>query len=719
MLKLQFLLVALFLLTGACTSIVPPQESPQGLHEVGRTPTGDAEPQALEKVFRDLYEADEAVRQAQLALDLAPRSNGMPFNNGPSLELENAIRNLTARQSQLADLAKWAGQISSNLEGSLAQHFFALDRPIPRKLMEKLELRDLSTYLPQKKAFFIVPIGEVQDYQLSILNRIPGMNFDAKLSCDGTFDLAVPGLFNNVTAKKEAAFWLENRDATGNGVVFVPGPELTHCELRFENKNRAKSLSGVVKFVKAADRFPQLASYFRSGFEGCLLPSPVASGPEGFFLSTRFQSFSCPVESGFETLPASIDALQAKVEALLGRRLSQDFLKANDPFGKLDFSQMPQLDSVFISSLVFQADFSGTILKRLLEEHARRGALVRIVVAEITTRGKHRAALDDLMAKHSNVSVQYFKWHDVGSSGTGFAIASLYRVVHMKLFVTLSARHPEHNQLIMGGRNIHDGFAFSTARDLSRFANLVTYGKDNEDWASWRDFEVRSRSQALIESLVHHFNLFWLRDSEGFGMSNSAVALAGRGTTAPLQADKVYVRHLMSVPYKDSRQLEEFFESMFDNAKRSIVITSPYFGPTKKLGNALRRAAERGVKIQVVTRFDLTGDSGDFILGDANKQGVNALMNAAEMYDYAAPGEILHAKIVLIDDELSFVGSANLDKKSFVHDVQSGLLVYNRAFNAQMLETVQGFIGQSRSVEEKLKVNFWKKVLIGLLGNIL
>lgn len=673
-------------------------------------------PGALEKVFRTLYDADAAKQLAQLKFEQVPPPTNGPHGMGPSMNEDAARREVSATKARLKQLGTWADDIASTREGSIDKKFFEIGLPMSGKLIEKLELRDLSAYLPEKKAFFVFPLDEVKDYQLSIFNRIPALDFEARLTCDGTFDLAIPGLFNNIVAKKEAAFHLHNHAAFSDSVVFSPGSDLNHCELTFENKTQGKSQRGVIQFVKASERYPALAHFFQPGFEGCLLPVPAKPGPEKFFLSTDFRNFSCPVESeAFEPLPVSIDALQAKVEALLGQRLSTKFLKGNNPYAKLDYSQMPQLDAILISSLVFQSDFTGTILKRLIEEHARRGAMVRIAATEVLTLGKNKAALEDLMAKHPNVRVQFFKWHDVAGSGTGSLIDPVHRVMHLKLFITLSAHHPEHNQVIMGGRNIHDGFAFIKAPDLSRFADLTTYGGNSEAWAPWRDFEVRTRSPELVESLARHLTLFWLRDTKSFSISNIAIALPAKRAQESLQAAKVYARHFLSIPYKDGQQLEEFYAQMFDSAVHSILITSPYFRPTKLIGEALVRASQRGVKIKVVTRLDLKGDSADFILGEVNKQGVNELMGAAQIYEYTVPGEILHTKIVLIDDSLSFVGSVNLNKRSFIHDTESGLLIYNRNFNGDTREMVDGFIAKSRIIDEKLKIVFWKQVLIGIL----
>jgi len=66
------------------------------------------------------------------------------------------------------------------------------------------------------------------------------------------------------------------------------------------------------------------------------------TGPEAFFLSPKYFSMTCPQEAeSIEPLSDPLDAMNTKIEALLGQKLSRDVLEQKDPFITLDFSKAP------------------------------------------------------------------------------------------------------------------------------------------------------------------------------------------------------------------------------------------------------------------------------------------------------------------------------------------------------------------------------------------
>jgi cardiolipin synthase A/B len=692
-------------------------------HTADRDPASSDESATLRKqesVFREVWEADEARNLAQVAYEQVPPAYATSGNGKTQTDLNTAKRREKKKifersEARLQQLQNWAKGLTQVKSGSLEKIFVPIKKSFPGMAEDVLQIWNTETYAPSKNAFFVFPMNEIKDYKLSIFNRIPKAKFNARLVCDGPFNLTVPGFFNNKKNVRDTSFPLKAHALLSDRVIFSPAGELNRCDLSFSGTVDGRATEGKLRFVKVADKFPGIAELFEPGFEGCLLPELSKDGPDKFFLSTRFRNITCPTESSRpEPLPDPIEAIQAKVEALLGQRLPNGFIEGNNPYAPLDYSQMPKLDAILISSLVFRADYHGTILRRLVEEHAKRGAMVRIVVTQVLTRGLDLAAMEEMMAAYPNIRVQYFDWDNRAGAGKGSMLDGLHRTMHHKIFITLSARDPSRNVAIMGGRNIHDGFAFTNAPDMSAFPKLVNYGKKGEAWSPWRDFEVRIRSPRLIESLTRHWNLFWLRDSESFTVPNVAVALPAARAPSPMNPDQVWIRHFMSIPFKDGQQLEDFYVDMIASARKTVLITSPYFRPTKKIGAALVAAADRGVKVTIVTRLDLKGDTADFILGDVNKAGVNSLNANATIYEYTVPREILHTKLVLIDDTLSFVGSVNLNKRSFIHDIESGLLIHNKAFNAETRKMIDGFIELSSEIEEELKIKFWKRVLLGV-----
>ncbi len=76
------------------------------------------------------------------------------------------------------------------------------------------------------------------------------------------------------------------------------------------------------------------------------------------------------------------------------------------------------------------------------------------------------------------------------------------------------------------------------------------------------------------------------------------------------------IRHYISVPFKDNRGLESLVVELLDSAQHTIKLSTPYFNLTKSIMKAFGRAISRGVKLSLLTRLDLEGDTADIILSD-------------------------------------------------------------------------------------------------------
>jgi cardiolipin synthase A/B len=111
------------------------------------------------------------------------------------------------------------------------------------------------------------------------------------------------------------------------------------------------------------------------------------------------------------------------------------------------------------------------------------------------------------------------------------------------------------------------------------------------------------------------------------------------------------------------------------SARRTIAITTPYFLPDKTLMRELCCAIDRGVKVQIL----VPGTKSDHLLTRSTSRGGygGLLKNGAEVYEYQ-PSRI-HAKILIVDDLWTVVGSTNFDNRSFGINVEVNLAVRDRA----------------------------------------
>lgn len=397
---------------------------------------------------------------------------------------------------------------------------------------------------------------------------------------------------------------------------------------------------------------------------------------ERAFLSDRWLSQTCvmkPLRPKYLDDPR--DGFNAKVDLLLGHRLSNAFIDAGDPMAPLDFSRAPKLDFIYMSYLDIKADFTGRIIDRLLRHHAARGVPIRIIVTEILERAKDRALLEAIAADYPNVQLQEFRWRPARGSAYDERMSGYYKTHHIKLLATLS-RQKGRTRMIVGGRNLHDGFLYKEPLDLSRYPELQNYGATNglslNYYSNYRDFDIEIDDAETTRTVAAHFSTVWNRDFETNVSPPFSIQTNGSGRVRGM-------RHYISIPYADGQALENYYVELIDAAEKSIEIVNPYLNPPPAIEAAFERALDRGVTITVIARVNLKGDLGGQLLTELNELFIEKFADRMEMYEYLEPDVVLHSKLFMIDGRLSVVSSTNFNHRSFIHDSENGITMLDPA----------------------------------------
>jgi phosphatidylserine/phosphatidylglycerophosphate/cardiolipin synthase-like enzyme len=138
------------------------------------------------------------------------------------------------------------------------------------------------------------------------------------------------------------------------------------------------------------------------------------------------------------------------------------------------------------------------------------------------------------------------------------------------------------------------------------------------------------------------------------------------------------VRHFISLPWADGHAHEQLYVDLFDAATREIFVVSPFNYPTPAIDAALRRAAARGVDVRFVTRRGADEPPALFTRAlNARFDDENRGIYRFRLFDTG--DRLLHAKIIVIDDRLGVVASSNLNRRTFYHDSENGLVFLDRA----------------------------------------
>jgi len=165
--------------------------------------------------------------------------------------------------------------------------------------------------------------------------------------------------------------------------------------------------------------------------------------------------------------------------------------------------------------------------------------------------------------------------------------------------------------------------------------------------------------------------------------------------------------------------MPEMFESLMFAARREIIATTPYYVPDDSLHNALCTTAYRGVDTTIV--FPARNDS--WIVGAASRSYYADLLNAGvKIYEYR--DGLLHTKSLTLDREVTLIGSANMDRRSFELNYENNILFHDPVLTGAMRERQQEYIARANRITKEavaawpISRRLWNN-LIATLGPVL
>jgi cardiolipin synthase len=140
--------------------------------------------------------------------------------------------------------------------------------------------------------------------------------------------------------------------------------------------------------------------------------------------------------------------------------------------------------------------------------------------------------------------------------------------------------------------------------------------------------------------------------------------------------------------------MPEMFESLMFTARREIIISSPYYVPDESIQNGLCAAARRGVDTTII--FPARNDS--FVVAAASRSYYADLLDAGvRVFEYV--GGLLHTKSFTLDGEVTLIGSANMDRRSFDLNYENNILFEDPALTADVRRLQLEYVSRSREVE--------------------
>lgn len=202
---------------------------------------------------------------------------------------------------------------------------------------------------------------------------------------------------------------------------------------------------------------------------------------------------------------------------------------------------------------------------------------------------------------------------------------------------------------------------------------------------AWRELGLRIEGPAVGE-LVRLFLGTWVRSG---GELDRAEPSAGTGERRGPARVQVVGAHGL----RGRRSLRRTYLTFIDLARERIFIANSYFAPETSLRRALARAARRGVRVELL----LPGKSDVPMVRWAGRAFYGELLAAGvqvrEMHHV-----ILHAKAAVFDEKVLVTGSANLDYRSFRHNLELAVNVFHPDSAKKVLEALEADFARSAPV---------------------
>jgi len=300
-------------------------------------------------------------------------------------------------------------------------------------------------------------------------------------------------------------------------------------------------------------------------------------------------------------------------------------------------------------------------LSELLKRKSRGGTKVYLLYDHFGSIGTPRSFWSDMRREGIQIRASHpFRW-----------TAPFHYVHrdHRKLIVVDSTK------AFTGGLNIANEYSGFHFRKRSR---------------GWRDTGILVEGP-IVKKLLDTFRKSWTT------WGGDKIFLDGANEVRRVTtADGIPALPIFVYSGKGRRRMRNLLRYSIDRAQTSILLTTAYFIPSRRLIERLERAVRRGVKVKLLVpgRSDIPAAS------YAGRAFFSRLLKAGiEIHTYL--GEMLHAKTYLFDGCWSIIGSTNLDYQSLRYNDEGNIGILDLSFASQMTAIFEEDLRNSSKIDEE------------------
>ena len=231
----------------------------------------------------------------------------------------------------------------------------------------------------------------------------------------------------------------------------------------------------------------------------------------------------------------------------------------------------------------------------------------------------------------------------------------------------------------------------------------------------WRDMHIRIEGPA-VDELQRIFLTMWEKATDE-RLTDSFYYFPSKTDSLhlPGTVDDVTIGIVDRVPRKSPKLMRNAYAKAILSAEEKIELINPYFIPTRTVRRALKKAAKKGVDVQVMVsvKGDIpnTPDESMHVARQLHKCGATV---------YQFEDGFHHSKIMMVDDKFCTVGSTNLNSRSLRYDYEVNAFI----FDPRVTDELSDMFNDDKRQSTVMTDENWKKRsrwhrFVGWISNLL
>ncbi|MGB5553015.1 MAG: cardiolipin synthase, partial [Flavobacteriaceae bacterium] len=240
-----------------------------------------------------------------------------------------------------------------------------------------------------------------------------------------------------------------------------------------------------------------------------------------------------------------------------------------------------------------------------------------------------------------------------------------------------SLNYRNHRKIIV----VDNKFAFTGGINVSD-----KYLKGDPNLGKWHDMHLKIEGPA-----VSHLNSIFLWDWRL--VSEQPIDASVESKSNVSESGKAMVQIVANGPDDDFPAIEQVYFSIIGQAQHYLYITNPYIIPGHAIMTALETAALSGIDVRLL----LSAKNDSRLVNWSVRSYFEPLLKAGAKI-HLFPEGFLHSKIMISDDSIASVGTANIDVRSFEQNYEVNAIIYDTDFAEALKEDFLNDSGKSQEI---------------------